>query len=92
MLDAYQQAFREVSTRQERLGFRYHLLTYLLFNAVFLVVDVLLVPGSLWFPFPLLGWGCGIVAHYLFSVRFHERILARREAEALRRAGRDREP
>jgi len=43
-------------------GFRYHLLAYVLVNAILIVVN-LMHPDHLWFYWPLIGWGIGIAAH-----------------------------
>ena len=44
-------------------GFYQHLLVYLLVNAFLFVLNMLTSPGDLWFYWPLLFWGIGIVAH-----------------------------
>ena len=44
-------------------GFRHHLITYAAINLLLLVVNLLFTPEHLWFFWPLLGWGIGIVAH-----------------------------
>jgi hypothetical protein len=43
-------------------GFRFHLMAYVLVNAILIVVN-LMHPEHLWFFWPLIGWGIGIVAH-----------------------------
>jgi len=57
---AYNAARKRV--RQLR-GFYVHLTVYVLVNAILLVINLLTSPGVLWFYWPLLGWGIGIVAH-----------------------------
>jgi hypothetical protein len=44
-------------------GFRYDLIAYVFVNALLIAVNLLTTPGRLWFYWPLLGWGIGIVAH-----------------------------
>ena len=44
-------------------GFYHHLLIYVLVNAFLFVLNILTSPGDLWFYWPLLLWGIGIVAH-----------------------------
>ena len=46
-----------------RLGFYRHLAVYLGVNALLLVINLLTSPGTLWFYWPLLGWGVAIAAH-----------------------------
>ena len=44
-------------------GFYVHLTVYVFVNALLLVINLVTSPGALWFYWPLLGWGIGIVAH-----------------------------
>jgi len=44
-------------------GFRIHLAAYILVNALLIAINLLLTPDRLWFYWPLLGWGIGIIAH-----------------------------
>jgi hypothetical protein len=43
-------------------GFRNHLIVYVAVNLLLLVVNLLTTPGRLWFVWPLVGWGIGLVA------------------------------
>ena len=44
-------------------AFYQHLIIYLIMNGVFLTVNLLTSPRSLWFFWPLFGWGIGVAAH-----------------------------
>jgi len=57
---AYDAAKKRV--RQLR-GFYVHLIVYVLVNAPLVGINLATSPGALWFYWPLLGWGIGIVAH-----------------------------
>jgi uncharacterized protein (DUF486 family) len=67
-MDPFDRAVQSELVKGARTGFRIHLFVYL-------AVQVLLVAtwwftsnnGEVmpWFIFPLLGWGIGVVAHYL---------------------------
>ena len=46
-------------------GFFFHFSAFVLVNAILIAVNLLLTPDKLWFYWPLLGWGIGIVAHGL---------------------------
>ena len=46
-------------------GFLIHLAAYLSVNFLLLVINLLTTPNELWFYWPLLGWGIGILAHGL---------------------------
>jgi uncharacterized membrane protein YdjX (TVP38/TMEM64 family) len=56
----YERAKRRVG---EITGFYRPLLVYVLVNVLLFVLNILTSPGNLWFYWPLLGWGTGIVAH-----------------------------
>jgi len=44
-------------------GFRFHLLLYISVNLLLIVLNLTLSPNKLWFYWPLLGWGIGVVLH-----------------------------
>lgn len=45
------------------LGFKIHFAAYVLVNLLLIVINLLTTPDELWFYWPLLGWGIGIIAH-----------------------------
>ena len=75
MTDAFERAANRELVEEARTGFRIHL-------GVYIAVQVLLVAtwwftsnnGQVmpWFIFPALGWGIGVVAHYI-GLRGQER-------------------
>ena len=58
----YEDAKRHVGELKE---FYQHLVTYIVINAFFIVINRLTCPGYNWFVWPLLGWGIGLVLHGL---------------------------
>jgi cytochrome b561 len=58
--ESYEKARARVA---EIRAFYQHLAIYLIMNAVFLAVNMLTSTRSLWFFWPLLGWGIGVAAH-----------------------------
>lgn len=60
-------------------GFFFHLSAYVLVNAVLIAANLLLTPDRLWFYWPLLGWGIGIVAHGL-AIHFSTGEAVRRRS------------
>jgi hypothetical protein len=68
-------------------GFFFHFSAYVLVNAILIVVNLLTTPDRLWFFWPLLGWGIGILAHGL-AVYFSagERVRLRARSRPTRRA------
>ncbi|WP_395066954.1 2TM domain-containing protein [Flavobacterium sp.] len=58
--DRYYQAKKRV---EEIKGFYGNLIAYIIFNIFFLVLNIMTSPGELWFFWPLLGWGIGVLFH-----------------------------
>ena len=48
-----------------RVEFRIHLYTYIAVMGLLALIDLFTSPGNIWFIWPLLGWGIGIIAHAL---------------------------
>ena len=71
--EAYQRAKKRV---KDIKGFYSHLFTYILVNALLFAINMITSPDSLWFYWPLLGWGVAVVAHG-FSVFAAESLLGR---------------
>jgi hypothetical protein len=46
-------------------GFYVHLTVYVLVNLLLCTINLLTSPDSLWFYWPLLGWGVGLALHAL---------------------------
>ena len=44
-------------------AFRVHLITYVAVDALLLAINLVTSPNKLWFYWPLLGWGIGILGH-----------------------------
>ena len=59
-----QARYQEAKKRVEDIkGFYYHLVTFFLVNAVLVVINLLTSPEYLWFIWPIIGWGVGLVCH-----------------------------
>lgn len=75
----YVEAKRAVNAK---FGFLVHLTIYLIVNIMLLGINLLTSPGYLWFMWPVMGWGIGIVFHFLavYVLRGHslkDRMLER---------------
>nr|WP_315033413.1 2TM domain-containing protein [uncultured Chryseobacterium sp.] len=57
---AYRKATRRV---RELKGFYGNLTSYCLVITFLAVLNILTAPGYLWFLWPMMGWGIGLVAH-----------------------------
>ena len=60
-------------------GFFFHFSAYVLVNVILIAVNLLTTPNQLWFYWPLLGWGIGILAHGL-AVNYSAEERVRRRA------------
>ena len=58
-----QRYFKAKKHVQEIKGFYGNLTAYVIFNGVFLVLNLMTSPEYLWFFWPLLGWGVGVIIH-----------------------------
>ena len=59
----YRQRARE--RVKEEKGFYSHLFIYIIINGFLIALNLITSPNSLWFYWPLLGWGIGLAAHFL---------------------------
>ena len=48
---------------EEKLGFYVHLVIYVLVNAILTTLNFINSPDKLWFYWPLMGWGIGVIFH-----------------------------
>ena len=85
-MEEYKRAYREIRKEEEKRGFLIHLTVYLFVNAMLIAINLTYTPKKIWFFYPLFGWGIGVTMHYLFGVRWLDKILEEREAKAERRA------
>ena len=56
------EAKKRVKKRKE---FYHHLVSYVSVNVFLLILNLLTSPSALWFSFPMLGWGIGLLFHYV---------------------------
>ncbi len=52
-------------------GFYGNLISYIIFNGFFLVLNLITSPNDLWFFWPLIGWGIGVVFHGMKVFNFY---------------------
>jgi hypothetical protein len=68
MDDAFERAASRELTQDRRLGFRIHLFVYAAVQILLVVTWWMTSDGGSvmpWFLFPMIGWGIGVVAHYM---------------------------
>lgn len=74
-----------------KLGFRAHLVFFVVVNAFLVALNLMTTPHRLWFYWPLLGWGIGLAAHG-FAVYSSDTDMRERAVQAeLERLKRQRE-
>jgi hypothetical protein len=54
---------------RKRVEFRTHLVVYLIINSALWLTWYLTGRGYIWPVWPLVGWGVGLLFHYLFEYR-----------------------
>ncbi len=69
--EAYQSAKKRV---EAKMGFYTHLSVYVAVILLLVAINVLSSPGTLWFQWPMLGWGVGVVLHALTVFIFPNRF------------------
>lgn len=71
-MEVMQQGFQQ--TREYRLarkkarelkGFYIHLVVYCTVIPILIAVNLLFVPDYYWFPFSMVGWGIGVLFHWM---------------------------
>ena len=71
-----------------KLGFRSHLMAYVVVNGGLVAINLLTSPGYFWAAWPMLGWGIGLAAHaaavYMDGEGVRDRMIEQ-ELEKLRR-------
>ena len=70
-----------------KLSFFVHLVVYVVVNALLVAVNLLTTPDHLWFYWPMLGWGIGVVLQgvvVLAAVKW-QGLISRMEKRELRK-------
>ncbi len=61
--DAKMQAIRRTRLHRRKVGFYWHLWSYVIVNLALVLINCL-VPGPFWFQWSILGWGIGLACHF----------------------------
>lgn len=81
-LEEYQESYREMRIKREKKGFLAHITAYILVNIMLMAINFTYTPETTWFFYPLIGWGIGVVFHYLNATRWIKNELKEKEAMA----------
>jgi hypothetical protein len=85
-----QETYEKAKKRVEaKIGFYIHLAVYVGVNGLLIVINLTTSPHSLWFKWPLLGWGIGLFFHgisiFVFSGRKFKEIKEKMVEEEMKR-------
>src|SRR5512132_3531924 len=69
-LEDYKQADRELEREEARRSFTIHAIVYALVMTGLIILNLTVATEFPWAVFPLVGWGIGLTAHYLFGLRW----------------------
>jgi uncharacterized membrane protein YdbT with pleckstrin-like domain len=65
---------------QARLrGFKLHLLAYFAVVAALIVINLLFTPATIWFVWPMVGWGPVLAIHTAWVMGLFDSILGRKD-------------
>lgn len=62
------QGGEEEVARRRLKGFRVHLLGYFVVAVLLVAVNLLLTPGTVWFVWPIVGWGGVLAIHAAYAM------------------------
>ena len=85
-LEEYKKAHRDVRKEKEKRGFIIHLVVYFVVNVGLIACNLVYTPQYIWFFWPLIFWGLGLICHYIDAVHFVDKKLEKDEAIAELRA------
>ncbi len=79
----YQKAYRSIEMKEAKRDFVIHAIIYVLINAGLIALNLFADRGGvIWFYWPLIGWGFGLLMHLIFGVLMVEREFETKEALA----------
>ena len=77
--------YQEAKERVEAIkGLYIHLIVYVVVNLLLFSINMIVSPDSLWFIWPLMGWGVGLFFHALSVFGFGPRFGADWEERKIR--------
>ena len=85
-LEDYKRADRDLERQEARRGFTIHAIVYGLVMTGLIILNLTVATGFPWAVFPLVGWGIGLTAHYLFGLRWADKAITDRQTRIEQRA------
>ena len=80
--EEYKKTFRELTINDGKKGFKSHLTSFIIMNTILVIINILTWQGSPWCLGSIIGWGVGVIAHYIGGVAILGKKLLKMEAEA----------
>ena len=74
----YEQAKKRV---EAKYGFYVHLSVYLAVNLLLIIINLSTPSEGLWFIYPLMGWGIGVIFHALSVFVFSSTLITEKMIE-----------
>ena len=72
MHNKFTNEYHKMRVEDEKQGFKIHRLVYLCVIGLLIIINLTFSPGFIWFVFPLIGWGIGLMVHYMNIRRLSE--------------------
>jgi hypothetical protein len=85
-LEDYKQADRDLERQDARRGFTIHAIVYGLVMTGLIILNLTVATEFPWALFPLIGWGIGLTAHYLYGLRWADKTITDRQTRIQQRA------
>jgi hypothetical protein len=79
-IESYQRAEVDVLEEDAKREFRVHVALFAVGNLIATLFNLLVADDVLWFWYPLVGWGLGLLFHYLAGVRSIRSKVVERQA------------
>lgn len=80
--EKYNPTYRPVVLKNERDRFLVHLIIYIVVNIFLATLNLTSDPDVIWFVYPLIGWGIGIIAHFVFAIVLAKKSLNQNESKS----------
>jgi len=67
ILEEFKRAWIDFELEEANRGFLSHLVAYVIVNIFLAFINLYISPQTIWFIWPLFGWGIGLAFHFVFS-------------------------
>jgi len=81
-LETYQRSFRQLTINDAKKGFKGHITSFIIMNTILVIINLSTDPSKLWCLGSIIGWGVGVLAHYIGGVKILEKKMIKMEGDA----------